>query len=502
MPTFDLSNPQGETFEVEAPDEQTALQAFEQFQAGQSQDTRSQEQKDLTGGALSASTSGVASALTFDLDDEILAGVAAPFRAAGRAIVGEDSGKGFLERISDAYTTELKNQRAIKGQRREENPVASTVGEVAGGAVAGGGLAKSSLPFFRSANPTAKSLVPRAAAGGAGFGGAQGFGQGEGFEDRIARGKSGAVIGAVIGGTIGKVAARQAKKTADKVVQTVQQLRTSRDTAYAAARESGDIVPAKSFERFANKLDEQMQRQGVNLGQHPKAAGALDALVKNSRQDMALENVDLLRRNILDAVLEGSPSEARLAGQMLNKLDEFVDTFSGGAAWRQARKAHKVFRKSAMVERLVERAKLRADQFARSGMDNALQVEFRQFVRNDKLMKGFTKAERKALEAVAKNGMTTDVFRRLGKVALTSGPMANMVTLLTASFSLPLAVGLMAAGEVGKRAAIAARRGSADAALRLIRNAGEDAVPQAISAPQSQAIGGAVGATTRPVVSF
>lgn len=507
MPIIEIENvgrvEVGDEFMSLSPEQQA--ETVDEIAASQSQQTQparsveastapTLESPGPSDGALGASTRGIAQGATLGFSDEILAGVAAPFRAAARAIVGKDDGQGVLDRLGAAFNLELENQRNLLDASQAQNPVASTVGEIAGGAVAGGGLSRAGTTLLGASKPTATSLATRGAGEGAAFAGAFGFGTGEGFEDRFDRAKSGAAAGAVTGGVVGGVAGRVATRKAQKTIQTVEKLKTARDGAYQAAEQAGEVVPQARLGAFAQRLSQNMQKRGINLGQHPKSAGALDAFVKNANQDMSLSNVDLLRRNFLDAAMSNDASEARLAGIMLNRLDEFIDTVPGGPLWRDARKAHKQFRKSATVERLIERAKLRAEQFSNSGMDNALQTEFRQFVRNDKLLKGFTKAERAALDAVAKNGVTATVFRKIGKLAPSSGVMANMFGLLTASVNLPLAVGFMVAGEAGKQTARAIRTASARRASRLVRAGGDVPTAPRLTGPQRTGVGGGLAA--------
>lgn len=149
---------------------------------------------DLIPGAstLSDVNTGIAQGLTLGFKDELFSGIAAPFRAGARAIVGGDEGKSFAQRLSDAYSTELETQRQILKRAQERSPVATGVGEVAGALL---------LPIPGGAATTLPRTAFRSAGIGAGVGGAFGFGTGEGTQDRL----TGASIGAASGGAAGGV---------------------------------------------------------------------------------------------------------------------------------------------------------------------------------------------------------------------------------------------------------------------------------------------------------
>jgi hypothetical protein len=66
---------------------------------------------------------------------------------------------------------------------------------------------------------------------------------------------------------------------------------------------------------------------------------------------------------------------------------------------------------------LVDRAGIRAGQFSGSGFENALRTEFRGLALNQKRIRGFTRAERAAIEKVASGGPIANALRFVGKFA-------------------------------------------------------------------------------------
>lgn len=130
--------------------------------------------------AVDSAVRGVADAATFGFADEISAGLGAVTGVGGE--FGDYSGN-------------LERQRATDAQRREENPLATIGGQIAGGVATG----------VIAAPAAAASLGGRIAQGaalGAGAGGAYGFGSGEGVEGRARNALSGLAVGATVGGVM------------------------------------------------------------------------------------------------------------------------------------------------------------------------------------------------------------------------------------------------------------------------------------------------------------
>lgn len=114
---------------------------------------------------------------TFGLGDEITAGGSATLDS----LFGDSS-------FGDAYDERLSQMRGIQKQYGEENPITSTVSNIAAG-------------FANPINALGKfNNIQNAAITGAGFGGAFGFGEGEGgFGERVSNAGTGGLYGAVTG---------------------------------------------------------------------------------------------------------------------------------------------------------------------------------------------------------------------------------------------------------------------------------------------------------------
>lgn len=201
MPVFEIETPDG-LFEVEAPDENTALQALGTTQPGQPSQAFQQGLSELSGitqgfdkgqgksafRSVDSAIRGAADMLSLGMSDEIA--------ALGNSTVDAMMG------TPGQYNRRLRQERITQEIRDRQDPVASTVGRVAGALGGGLGLARSGLSLSANAANAGHGLGRTAIASGlegAALGGAHGFGSGEGMEDRIAGAKSGAKWGGVFG---------------------------------------------------------------------------------------------------------------------------------------------------------------------------------------------------------------------------------------------------------------------------------------------------------------
>jgi len=179
MPVFELEI-NGEVFEVDAPNEEAALEALKQeFQPEEPSFA------DSAFGALDTFNAGT----TFGLNDEVQGLV----RGGLAAWPGGDS-------PAEAYTRERDRVRGSKNEFKEEHPIAAPTLEAAGGAatgIAGAGKA-AAAPVLRNMGHTARQVL-----GGAAGGAATGFGESEATSPGQLAGDT--LVGAGLGGAAGPV---------------------------------------------------------------------------------------------------------------------------------------------------------------------------------------------------------------------------------------------------------------------------------------------------------
>jgi hypothetical protein len=211
MPVFDITAPDGKSYEVEGADARGALAALQKHLGGA---PAAQPAAPIappadpfaapTGAeappALAAMGYGELAKTAGRTADNIVRAAAnsMTFGMADRFAGGMDA----LTGQAPSYSEGVKAQHAESEARRVEQPAAGIVGDVAGGLTGGVGLAKSGLTLAGRVGPGMLPRVLGYGAEGAAYGGAHGAGST--YSDRIAdyieNAKKGATTGALIGG--------------------------------------------------------------------------------------------------------------------------------------------------------------------------------------------------------------------------------------------------------------------------------------------------------------
>ncbi len=163
MPTFRLTGPDGGSYKLEAPDEASALAAFNQLN-GVSRET------------LKSAAGAEGEVQGFDLGRSLAHGIpilggatdniAATMDAATQSVLGRGSDK---PTFSERRAENLKAEAARSKRQAEESPVLDTLGEVAGGigAIAPVVMAAPALFGARAGAGMAERVLAGAASGGA-----------------------------------------------------------------------------------------------------------------------------------------------------------------------------------------------------------------------------------------------------------------------------------------------------------------------------------------------
>lgn len=249
------------------------------------------------------------------------------------------------ETFGQRYDENLATNRAALKAGAEQNPVVSTVAELAGGivpAIATGGA---------SAPVTIGAAVTRGALTGAAYGGIYGSGGAEGdITDRLKEGAQGAAIGAALGGVVPAAVAgvsNVAKRAADSGVARLG----SDAAADASVINPPAVSPLSGGQQAANAADEATQAI-VKAANAPKSAqdlaqGELAAVV-NPQQNVIDAAARLGVDNLTPAQVSGSQAYRNIEGalsaipgsalneqkkssylQLAQKADDFINDFGG-----------------------------------------------------------------------------------------------------------------------------------------------------------------------------
>jgi len=218
-----------------------------------------------------------------------------------------------------------------------------------------------------------------------------------------------------------------------------QDLAAAAREAYALAKAAGAVAAPESYARMATRLRESLREQGFNPRLHPKASAVLEEIEKMAGQPVSFDELEILRRQALAAERSIEADERRIAGLIIDRLDDYADALASGAepivggnakaaveARKQARNFYARSRKAQEMQELMERAEIRASQFSGSGLENALRTEFRQLAMNPKRMRRFTQEEQRAIKEVAFGTPTRNALRQIGKLAPTGGLMQSL----------------------------------------------------------------------------
>lgn len=269
-------------------------------------------------------------------------------------------------------------------------------------------------------------------------------------------GPIGAIAGVVAGSRVGAgkvplgkapgvTAADRAAAEADMVMSpaTAAVKRTSQE-AYDTANKAGITIGGPSFMNFERslksdpvlnslKLDPQLHKGLAEVlrkieNQVKPAGGSVGARMGGATNPatMTLEEFDNLRRNALKASRSADPDERRLAGHLVNRLDDYFDSSiapqypKGSKALKEARHNWKLYRKSEQIDTIMQVARDRAGQFSVSGNENAIRTGFRQLsmkISKDKRTRNlFTRDEIRTIQSLARGWRLRDALKNFGAV--------------------------------------------------------------------------------------
>lgn len=252
-------------------------------------------------------------------------------------------------------------------------------------------------------------------------------------------------------------------------VPTRLELAEAARAAYKRADEAGVVVSENSLKGLKTRVVTLTKKEGIDKDLHPDASAALNKITK-SNGNLTLTELETLRKVAKDAQGSLKPADKRMAGMIVDELDDYIDNLSdadvvaGDAAkvkaLKEARGLYSRAKKSEVIEDLMQRAHDSASQFSGSGLENAIRTQFRGLAKNKKQMRMFTAEEQAAIRRVAQGGPVENAFRFLGKFAPT-GVVSGVLT---------GGAGAMIGGPLGAALPLAGLGGRAVATRMTMRN--------------------------------
>lgn len=253
---------------------------------------------------------------------------------------------------------------------------------------------------------------------------------------------------------------------------------------FTKVKQSGSVLDSDTFIDFMGEYETAFGKQ-IDPGLHPRLTGALNLLEKRIGDDLDIDELLILRRNIGAVGRSLDPDERRLGVNLLQGFDDFVENLPGSPDWIEARKIYSQGIKTEIIEDAIVKAGKTA-----SGVENGLRIEFRKLLNNKRESRRFTKVEKAAMEKVVQGDFTTNNLRKLGGIGFGAGQQRSPLTGLAA-----VAVGGEVAGGAGAVAApIVGRISQGFAEARTMRAA---QIAKALTAGVAPELPGRLGPTIK-----
>jgi hypothetical protein len=299
-------------------------------------------------------------------------------------------------------------------------------------------------------------------------------------------GVAGQAVANVLTGAVSKTAGLFNKKPD---IPSAQMLRERANAAFQKADDAGVILKPDGVQRLATDIKQSFAEFGYHPQLQPKLAVALSELDNIARGNVTLKGMDILRRIASTAKTDVDPSTRKLAGEFVNKLDDFLDNVKLGeiltgdksAALRALHEGRKLWgsvRKAEMIDGALAAAKMRTESTGSGGnIDNAIRQEFRKILNNSKKAKGLTADERTAMLEIVRGTSAGNLARLVGKLSPSgSGLMAALG--IGATAANPVLAAAPIAGMIAKPIGDRATKVGADRLSEIVRAGGSRAATQ------------------------
>jgi hypothetical protein len=437
---FEIQGPDGNTYEIDAPDEKSALSAFQGMsQQAQPEAPQSPEFQSALAD-MSAMTQNPARA-----QYDNLPAWQKPLVAASDILqlAGSGASFGFGEKAAAAvrapftdktYEEELAAQRALTQGARNRAGGAGTVAEIGGAIAAPMGLAGKGITLAgrlgTGAMQGAGGLAART-----GLMGMEGAGYGAltaaGNDQDITTGAGIGALGGVGGNLVGEALSAGASKIAGMFnakpnIPSIDDLRSSANAAYDAADNAGVVFSPQGVSRLGNDIRVELANFGFHPGLQPRIATVLDELERVQKGNVTLKGIDVLRRITDSARKSMDPSEKALGNMIIEKIDDFIanarpgEVLAGNSkdaskAISEARNMWGRMRRSEQVADAIGKADLRAASTGSGGnADNATRQNIRRLLEKGR---GFTADEKAAMEKIVRGSPGQNALRLAGKLS-------------------------------------------------------------------------------------
>jgi hypothetical protein len=458
MKTFEIEYG-GKTFEIEAPDEASAMAAMGRMSGGEQQGPPMPSRADMVNSQF----------------DQL------PWYAkAGRAV--DDTARliangltlGGADKLAGYMSGDVASERQATQDARDRAGWAGTAAEVGGGVATAGGLAKAGLTAARAIPQM--GLFGRMGAGaidGAALGALSGLAttdDGQYTQNAVNQGLFGAALGgaapAVVSG-VGKLAKGVTEPFRKKpVVPTSDELKASANAAYKQAEDAGVVFDPATMTGLRDRVRDRFADRGFHPSNEPGAATAMGELDRLASQNVTLKGLETARKLIGNAYQPGNKSNNALLGIARDQVDDVVARSPGGETMTEARSLWQRSAKADALETALAKAQGRAASTGSGGnIDNATRQEIRKVLDRGR---GWTDDERAALSLAADGTTDQNALRLLGKLSPSGNGLMMALQSGAAGASGGMTIPLAIAGHGAKVAADRTTKRNVDEALKII----------------------------------
>jgi hypothetical protein len=500
MPIFEVQMPDGQEYEVDAPDEASAISAlgrFSQPQQSVNRDAKAGREMSLNETAEDVVKSAGAGLARGAID---FAATPSNIRESGGDIVGWASEKlgatpetaqliaqavkaGFLAIPGGANPTgaqviEATNEmtrpapslsQLVTGEKPQApleyrprtfaGEVAENVGEFAPAVAAGPGGAARKIAM--TAVPAIAGATAKEAAEGTAF---------EPYAEPLAVIASGGVAAGGKGSLVKEIA---------KDAPARASVKQAADAMYGKLRAAGITYDATGYQNMAVDIARNLKDGGFRKAQAPLTADAVEAIAEQlQRGSPDYNDLESIRKTTSKILREknATDTDKEAAGIVLDALDDFMSkgafstngSIPAGKAATLMKEAREMARRN-IIAKQVDDIFANAETY-QSGFEAGLRNGFSNYLRSGKA-KGLTKEERQAFLEAAKGNWSNNLLGSLGRLGVDFGALGNRATLLpggAAATGFAMGEPTMGIGTVaiGTAAKYASRQGTKNAAER------------------------------------
>jgi hypothetical protein len=286
-----------------------------------------------------------------------------------------------------------------------------------------------------------------------------------------------------------------------KAAPSTEDLARQSGKLYDELDASGVHAGHNSLVETVEKMQAHAIKEGIDFGKDSLTPGSkrisemLDEIAGTTPNLRWLENTRRHMGAAVDTALrKDNKNDARITMDLMDRLDSYIDNLSGLPAKARALWHKKA--KSDTIDRMIEAA-----THSQSGFENGLRNEANKFMRNKRRTRGFTEAEKKAIDRIANGGSIVAMARMIRHAGLPSGQNNRYLGALLAVYGghefggVTGALGAVGAGTAADRVATAMTRRNAEMARAIAATGGETPVTSGLAERAApRVVGPAAGA--------